>query len=163
MGLWEQVAFLDRTKFWNKCKALIQFKTFSQHTAKTNSHRNKDNEHLPFLNATCPCKLAVQHPIFEKYRSCVCTATTLSHRFKTSEKVGRITYRFRDERRKYHEKIILQSFEPFSGSREGRGPSATFGSFRRSEKNKTVSFFGNFRGFANLDSAHATTVSYNPN
>ena len=33
---------------------------FNQHTAKTDSHRNKDNEQLPFSNATCPCELAVQ-------------------------------------------------------------------------------------------------------
>ena len=30
MGLWEWVAFLDRTEFFGKCKALIQFKTFNQ-------------------------------------------------------------------------------------------------------------------------------------
>ena len=41
-------------------------------------------------------------------------------------------------------KIIPWSFEPFSGSREGRGPSATPRSFRRSEKNVNRSFSGTF-------------------
>ena len=63
--------FLNKTRFWNKYKALIQFKTFSQHTIISNFHRNKDNEQLPFSNATCPCELAVQLPIFGKHQSCV--------------------------------------------------------------------------------------------
>ena len=87
-----------------KLQKFIYLKIFNQHTTISNSHRNKDNEQSPFLNATCPCELAVWHPIFEKQRSCVCTTATLSHRFKTSEKVGRTTYRYRDESRKYHEK-----------------------------------------------------------
>ena len=63
--------FLNKTRFWNKYKALIQFKTFSQHTIISNFHRNKDNEQLPFSNATCPYELAVQLPIFGKHQSCV--------------------------------------------------------------------------------------------
>ena len=34
-------------------------------------------------SATTYCKLTVQQPIFEKYQSCVSTAVTLSHRFKS--------------------------------------------------------------------------------
>ena len=102
--------FLNKTRFWNKYKALIQFKTFSQHTIISNFHRNKYNVQLPFSNAACSCKLAVQHPIFEKYRSCVCTTISLSHRFKTSEKARCTTCRYRDESRKQHEKYYSVEF-----------------------------------------------------
>ena len=50
---------LNKTRFWNKYKALIQFKTFSQHTIISNFHRNKDNEQLPFLNVACLRKLVL--------------------------------------------------------------------------------------------------------
>ena len=93
-----------------KLQKFIWLKTFNQYSAKTNSHRNKDNVQLPFSNAACPCKLAVWYPISEKNRSCVCTTISLSHRFKTSEIARRTIYRFRDESRKCHEKNYSVEF-----------------------------------------------------
>ena len=40
------------------------------------------NVQLPFSNTVCYCELAVHLLFFEKHQSCVCTAVTLSHRFK---------------------------------------------------------------------------------
>ena len=62
MGLWEWVAFLDRTEFFGKCKALIQFKTFNQRIAKINFLRNKDNEKPPFLNTFAAMSLLYNFP-----------------------------------------------------------------------------------------------------
>ena len=63
-------------------KNLTYLKTCNQHTAKTNSHRNKYNEQIPFSNATCPCELVVQLPIFEKHG----LASVLQSPFRTGSK-----------------------------------------------------------------------------
>ena len=52
------------------------------------SHRTQTNVQQPFLNSTCRCKLAVQHPFFETSQSCVSTMATLSHRFKSSPAIS---------------------------------------------------------------------------
>ena len=122
MGLWEWDTFFRERNFRRNIEFWFLCKILKLYTAKTNTHRNKDNEQLPFSNATCPCELVLQHPIFGKQRSCVCTATTLSHRFKTSEKAGRTTYRLSDERRKQHEKIFCRVLNRPSESR-GSQPS----------------------------------------
>ena len=58
-------------------------KSFFQHPTATASHCTKANVQQPFLNSACCCELAVHLLIFEKHQSCVCTAVTLSHRFKS--------------------------------------------------------------------------------
>ena len=62
MELWEWVAFLDRTKVLDKYKALIQFKTSNQRTAKINFLRNKNNVQPPFLNTFAPVSLQCDIP-----------------------------------------------------------------------------------------------------
>ena len=81
MGLWEWGAFLDRAEFlenkklwlklefsisipqfWTNAKTLAFLKTFNQHTKISNSHRNKDNEQLPFLNTFAPVSLQYDIP-----------------------------------------------------------------------------------------------------
>ena len=57
-------------------------KSFFQHTKISISHYTKANEQSQISSATTYCELAVHLLIFEKYQSCVCTAVTLSHRFK---------------------------------------------------------------------------------
>ena len=59
-------------------------KTFSQRTAATTSHYTQTNVQQPFSNIACYCELAVQQPISEISQSCVSSAVTLSHRFKSS-------------------------------------------------------------------------------
>ena len=61
-----------------------KMKTFYKPTAATLFHCVQTNVQLPFLNSTCYCELAVQHPFFETLQSCVSTTATLSHRFKSS-------------------------------------------------------------------------------
>ena len=58
-------------------------KSIFQHTKISISHRTKANAQLQILSATTYCELAAQSLFFEKHRSCVCTAVTLSHRFKS--------------------------------------------------------------------------------
>ena len=138
MGLWEWDTFFRERNFRRNIEFWFLCKILKLYTAKTNTHRNKDNEQLPFSNATCPCELVLQHPIFGKQRSCVCTATTLSHRFKTSEKARRNTCRFRDKKRKQHEKNIIHRVLNRGRRTESR---LLFGSFCRSKKNvKTFPF-----------------------
>ena len=60
--MWEWVAFLDRMEFFGKCKALIQFKTSNQRTAKINFLRNKNNVQPPFLNTFAPVSLQCDIP-----------------------------------------------------------------------------------------------------
>ena len=59
-----------------------KMKSFFQHTTAPTSHYTKANEQPHISSATTYCELAVHLFIFEKHRSCVCTAVTLSHRFK---------------------------------------------------------------------------------
>ena len=59
-----------------------KMKSFFQHTTATTSHRTKANVQLQILSAKAYCELAVYLLFFEKHPSCVCTAVTLSHRFK---------------------------------------------------------------------------------
>ena len=59
-------------------------KAFSQHTAATISHRTQTNVQPQISSEKPCCKLAVQQPIFEISQSCVSSAVTLSHRFKSS-------------------------------------------------------------------------------
>jgi len=78
MGLWEWGAFLNRVKFFGNAKSWFKSKFsksapqllanaklqnfdltqyFNQHTAKTNSHRSKDNVQFPFSNTSAPVSL----------------------------------------------------------------------------------------------------------
>ena len=57
-------------------------KSIFQHTKTSISHRTKANEQLQILSAITYCELAVKQLFSKKYRSCVSTAVTLSHRFK---------------------------------------------------------------------------------
>ena len=59
-------------------------KSFSQLTAAPISHYTQTNVQLQILSAKPHCELAVQQPIFETLQSCVCSAASLSHRFKSS-------------------------------------------------------------------------------
>ena len=74
--------FLNKTRFWNKYKALIQFKTFSQHTIISNFHRNKDNEQLPFLNTFAPVSLQYNIPFSKN----IGLASVLQLPFRTGSK-----------------------------------------------------------------------------
>ena len=62
-------------------------KAFSQHTAATISHRTQTNVQPQISSEKPCCKLAVQQPIFEISQSCVSSAVTLSHRFKSSPSI----------------------------------------------------------------------------
>ena len=61
---------------------------------------------------------------------------------------------------------IDRRFESSPGSREGRSPSGTFGSFRTSEKHEKRSFRRKLRGSANLEAAHRNNnfqpTNFNP-
>ena len=137
--------------------------TFNQHTAKTNSHRSKDNEQPPFSNATCSCELAVRYPIFEKQRSCVCTTITLSHRFKTSLNVGRTITGLGTKVGNVTKKLFCRVLNRSPGVERVAALRLLFDSFCRSKKNVKPFPFGNFRGFANLKSAHTGGSLHKPN
>ena len=64
-------------------------KSFSQHTEILISHRTQTNVQQPFSNTACYCELAVQQPVFETSQSCVSSAASLSHRFKSSPAIPR--------------------------------------------------------------------------
>ena len=74
--------FLNKTRFWNKYKALIQFKTFSQHTIISNFHRNKYNVQLPFLNTFAPVSLYYNIPLSKNNG----LASALQSPFRTGSK-----------------------------------------------------------------------------
>ena len=112
----------------------------------------------PFSNTACHCELAAKLSFFETSQSCVSSAVTLSHRFKSSPSIpgkvalsdaagymmnaGHFSRNPRIERR----------FESSPGVQRVATLWGTFGSFRTSEKNKTVPL-PEVRGFANLESA----------
>ncbi len=150
-----------RPVFSIHAKPLNIRKAFSQHTAATISHRTQTNVQPQISSEKPCCKLAVQQPISEISQSCVSSTAFLSHRFKSSPAIpgkpailvaagymmnaGHFSRNPRIERR----------FESSPGVQRVATLWGTFGSFRTSEKNKTVPL-PEVRGFANLESAHPT-------
>ena len=59
-------------------------KAFYQHAAISISHRTQTNGSQQISSAKSYCELAAKQPIFETSQSCVSSAVTLSHRFKSS-------------------------------------------------------------------------------
>ncbi len=136
-------------------------KAFSQHTAATISHRTQTNVQPQISSEKPCCKLAVQQPIFEISQSCVSSAVTLSHRFKSSPAIpgkaaipGAAGYMMNAGHFSRNPRIERR-FESSPGVQRVATLWGTFGSFRTSEKNKIVSL-PEVRGFANLESAHPT-------
>ena len=59
-------------------------KAFYQRSKTSISHRTQTNVQPQISSEKPYCELAVQHPFFETLQSCVSSAVTLSHRFKSS-------------------------------------------------------------------------------
>ena len=77
----ENFCFAEKNSFLAHAKLSDKEKLF-QHTIISISHRTKANVQLQISSAKTHCELAVHLLFFEKHQSCVCTAVTLSHRFK---------------------------------------------------------------------------------
>ena len=103
------------------------------------------------------CELAAKQPFFETLQSCVSSAVTLSHRFKSSPAIpgkveipGAAGYLMNAGH-------FRQNFVSSGDLNRGRRTESRvlfMVLFARRKKYQSVSLTGKLRGFANLDSAH---------
>ena len=90
----------------------------------------------------------------KKHRSCVCTAVTLSHRFKAFSPAFCGQNRLRHEPPKISAKSLPAELWIVPGVQRFANLWCTFGSFRTREKHEKRSHCREHRGSANLESAH---------
>ena len=126
-------------------------KSFFQRTTTPTSHRTQTNAQSQILSATTYCELAVKQLFFEKHQSCVCTTVTLSHRFKAFSPAFCRQNRFRHVSPEVSAKSLPAELWIEVA---GRSPACFLVTFCTMQKVTTRSPSGEFRGFANLDSAH---------
>ena len=133
-------------------------KSFFQHTKIAISHCTKANEQLQISSAITYCELAVHLLIFEKHQSCVCTAVTLSHRFKAFTPAFCRQNRFRHMPPEISAKLPPAELWIVPGVQRFANLWCTFGSFRTSEKHEKRLLCRKHRGSANLESAHCSDI-----
>ncbi len=161
---WKTFGLRKRANFFSSCKAIPIKKNFFQRTTQPTSHRTKANVQQHFSNPQCYCELAVHLLIFEKHRSCVCTAVTLSHRFKAFTPPFCRQNRFRHEPPENFCKITSGRALNRPRSPEVRKPLVCFlVLFAHAKSTKNVPFAGSFEVLQTSNQHTAVTSSHRNN
>ena len=135
-------------------------KSIFQHTKISISHCTQTNVQSRILSATTYCELAVYLLFFEKHRSCVCTAVTLSHRFKAFSPTFCRQNRFRYEPPENVAEFFRQSFESSPESRGSQTSGVLPVLFVQAKSTKNVPFAGSFEVLQTSNQRDKTPTSH---